>query len=181
MKCIECGEEIPNAISICPKCGKIVDTKNNLEPTIITEQKEPVLESVEKKENSENQEYLNNCPQCNQKLEKNWNYCSNCGYIIKVEKKEIQKEETKKQPKETSEKALLYIVLYIMSMIFGFTFSPYGWIIAIIIIITGKINCPKNWVISFFFWVTIILLVIGIINTIMLMIVCQSMIKSCPG
>ena len=147
---------------ICDKCGKPIlenmdyclDCKISENPSYIEYQENQESNQV----NGELTTELVNTStdivqcQCGQYLNLNWESCPQCNIPINVEISPSKKNNSK-----------LYIIIFLVSFALGFflkiKYYDIFYLVALITIITGKINCPKNDVIEALFWVMIAFLI----------------------
>jgi uncharacterized membrane protein YvbJ len=184
MKCEKCGKPIPEGIDYCPSCSlaenssyiKYMEEKNNKEETKekVGEVYIPDAESDEVKKESpaEGASFIVYC-ECGQKLDPNWKVCPKCGKPVSLE---IQAKDAK--PVDSGS-ATIYIIISIASFAVGWFVTPFGFLVALITIIAGRIACPNNTAVKVLFWVMIVCFVLYVIFLMWMMVLCTQAAQSC--
>ena len=160
MNCEKCGNPIPENIDYCSACS-LAENPNYIK----------YLEEQKQKENNE----INNNEQ-----ELKTQTTSETS-IINAEKSPS----TKTTAPTKNKSASIYIIIFLVSTFLWFFLDflriGFNWIffiVALITIITGKINCPNSREIKLLFWILIGLFVLGAIAITLAFITCMS---NCPG
>jgi len=147
----------------CEKCGKPKSENLDYCPTCNAQ------------ENNNANNIVVKC-QCGQKLEENWKFCPKCNAPINVEIINTNTELTKKDNSQS------YIIIFLISIAINFLLnSNIFFLIALITIVSGKINCPNSKAIKILFWLMMLYAIFLLIITMWLLLVCGNGISSCPG
>lgn len=166
MKCNICGKEIKEG-SLCKECFK---------------KREEYLKYQKEKNDHLKKKIVpsNNYCECGEQLDQTWNYCPKCKRALKDNL--IVDNNGNIENAEEKNRATIYLVIYVVSAVLGFIFDEgFLFLISLIVIITGKINCPKSRAINILFWVTLFIIVLYVILVMWLIVTCTSAISSCPG
>lgn len=98
---------------------------------------------------------------------------------------EVKKIEEQELQKNNCDSGMIYILIFLTSIILGISIGKMGFIafiVAIITIVTGKMKCPNNKVIKVLFWLFLINVVLIIIATIIITFVMAStFINACQS
>ncbi len=150
MKCEKSGKETPNGIGYFLNCEsqEKIDLVNQ---DINNESNDEEIKTDELVDNT----FVTRC-QCGQKLKANWKFCPQCKRFINNKSEESNDTNTQEKGKNPQ----IYVIIYLISMTLGFSIrSKYDVILlltGLVIIITGKINCPQSQVIKGLFWLTML-------------------------
>lgn len=146
----------------CEKCGKPKSENLDYCPTCNAQ------------ENNNANNIVVKC-QCGQKLEENWKFCPKCNAPINVEIITTNTELTKDNSQN-------YIIIFLISIAINFFLnSNVFFLIALITIVSGKINYPNNKAIKILFWLMMLYAIFLLIIIMWLLLVCGKGISSCPG
>lgn len=116
------------------------------------------------------------CKKCGYALRDNWNVCPKCSQPI-IRKTQTANSDNihidaqiksgdNKQIKNEGDEGKAYLIIFIVSLILGVLFKPIrieAFVILLISVVTGYMNCPKNLMIKIIFWLTLIGVVLGIL------------------
>lgn len=177
MKCEYCGEENLENSSFCKECGKELKKENNKEQdtnndNIQTKNNDVVLE------NPSTNNTVTFCCKCGQKLKSDWKICPNCKTPITIEIKNSTNETQNTNVKNGN--SAIYVAITIISIVVSYLLDfPFGYLIALITIITGKIKCPTSKVINVLFLLIITLFIIYTIGMVYLVVVLGEMMRAC--
>lgn len=122
------------------------------------------------------------CKRCYTKLEEDWKNCPKCSAIIKEENIEYEEEKVKELEKKEKKRAVIYFLVFLLFFICMVLLNNVGgifFVISLITIVAGYINCPNSKLIKIAFWTFLILVVLSFIAMIILLIMCGQMFVGC--
>lgn len=165
MYCEKCGKVIQENFGYCDSCkNQVIPGDKNIDNNILTDTINTVVVRC----------------QCGQKLEANWQVCPQCNTPITVKITTAQV-----QISEKKENSLIYIIIFLACIILGSLFKEklggVLYFIALVTMVTAKINCPNSRAIKVLFWLMIFYIIIGVIMIMWMMFVCSNSIQSCSG
>ena len=159
MNCKKCGKQIPGDIDCCTDCKDEDEKKTEIEAakTVV------VI-----------------CPQCNTPI--------NVEITGGTKTTPVKSEPTPTQSEPTpvkSEHSKIYIIIFSVSLALFFLIGGIGLLIALVTIITGKINCPQSRAIKILFWLYLAAIAAYAIFIMVIMAICfgsaSATINSCIG
>ena len=97
--CPNCGNELEKDVVFCPNCGEKIrkenpdkeETENETQENTEDKEKETENETQENTEDKEEtNDKINHCPHCNEELEKDEIFCSNCGKKVEIDENSLE-------------------------------------------------------------------------------------------
>ncbi len=122
---------------------------------------------------NENKRY---CLKCGKKVLESWKFCTYCGSDLTKLIQENEVVEKKNNP-------IFYALLFLCCFLFIIIFRNFVlfFVSATIVLVTGKIKCPKSSLINVLFVFLITLFVLFILFLIFIILICGALSISCIG
>ncbi len=122
IRCPECGKDISDRVSVCPKCNFDMEAyRKKIEEEKLEEEKRKQLEEQKRQEEEEKRKQeearKEECPECGVLVDKDVENCPNCGFPIKEEKLKLAKEVAEKKAKRKKCFAIIIAISVVLFVI----------------------------------------------------------------